>query len=230
MEKMETPVVPSDTGLNELVYDPAEDSFLLIDALEDDLPKTFANQGKSDVLFALEVGCGSGLISVAIAKSSNLLGVMPCVFAADINPNACQLTEKTGTTNKVESGSLHTLLLDGTRFQRNPFRIQFDLIVCNPPYVPILDGENNEDEQSGMLQLSWDGGADGNRFIIPFLSNVKQLLKPNGVLYMLLSSWNDPEMLANEVAQPVGLRGEQIIKRVAGRERLCVWKFCKSDV
>lgn len=227
---MDTPIIPSDSGLNDLVYDPAEDSFLLLDALEVDLPKSFKPNESNEILFALEVGCGSGIISVAVAKCESLLnGYIPCVFSADININACLLTKITGKANHVYDSSLHTILLDGTKCSKNPFRTQFDLIICNPPYVPILAGENNEDKQSGLLEKSWDGGTDGNEFIIPFLSNVSQLLTPKGVLYMLLSSWNNPEMLAQDVALPKGLHGVQIINRAAGRERLSVWKFQKID-
>lgn len=222
-------MVPSDTGLNDLVYEPAEDSFLLLDALEQDLRQSLKLSPSNEVLFTLEVGCGSGIVSVAVAKCENLLeGRTPCVFAADLNPNACHLTQKTATANQVHASLLHTLMLDGTRLKANPFRIEFDLILCNPPYVPVLAGENTEDEQSGVLQKSWDGGADGNEFIVPFLSTIGCLLKPKGILYLLLSSWNNPEMLVKDVALPNGLEGVQIIKRAAGRERLSVWKFQKK--
>ncbi|ODM94710.1 eRF1 methyltransferase catalytic subunit MTQ2 [Orchesella cincta] len=228
---METPVIPNVTGLNELVYEPAEDSFLLLDALEQDLVKSFEESGSDDVLNILEVGCGSGIVSTALAKSEKLLnGRLPCVFALDVNPNACLLTNKTGEANQVATSSLHTILLDGRFCSRNPFRFQFDLVICNPPYVPILAGENTEDENSGLLQQSWDGGPDGNTFIIPFLSNVRHLLNNNGSLYLLLSSWNNPEMLVQDVANPNGLTGVQVIKRTAGRERLSVWKFQKKGL
>lgn len=229
METMETPLVPFNTGLNDLVYEPAEDSFLLLDALEIDLRNIFQEEPSDDILFTLEVGCGSGLISTALAKCNVILnGRTPCVFAADINRRACLLTEKTGRTNNVCSNLLHTILLDGQLFKLNPFKIQFDLIVCNPPYVPIPFEENvKDDDPRNVLQKSWNGGPDGNRFIIPFLKNVGQLLKDGGTLYLLLSSWNKPEMLVESVALPNGLRGTEIIKRPAGRERLSVWKFNK---
>jgi len=228
---METPTIPSDTGLNELVYEPAEDSFLLLDALEQDLVKSFEGNRSEDVVNILEVGCGSGIISTAIAKSEKLLnGRLPCVFALDVNPNACLLTEKTGEANRVATSSLHTVLFDGRHCRRNPFRVQFDIVICNPPYVPILPGENLEDKNSGLLQQSWDGGPDGNRFIHPFLSNVLHLLNDDGILYLLLSTWNDPEMLVKDVAHPNGLSGVQIIKRTAGRECLSVWKFQKTGL
>lgn len=114
---------------------------------------------------------------------------------------------------------------DATTSAMKCFREPFDLIVCNPPYVPVQPGENPEDERAGVLEKSWTGGPDGNDFIIPFLSNVGQILKNNGVLYLLLSSWNNPEWLCEKVAKPNGLQGSLVLKRSAGRERLSVWKF-----
>lgn len=228
---MDTPIVPNIAGLTDLVYEPAEDSFLLLDALEKDLPAVIANNAFNDeIVYILEVGCGSGLVSTAIAKSEQFLGGrIPCVFAADINPYACVLTEKTGNANKVIGSNLHTVLIDGRFTFGNPFRMEFDLIVCNPPYVPIQSGENTEDEKSGILQKSWDGGSDGNEFIVPFLDNVTHLMKSDGNLYLLLSSWNNPGVLVENIARKKGLAGTQIMNRAAGRERLSVWKFQKTS-
>ncbi len=77
------------------------------------------------------------------------------------------------------------------------------------------------------MEKSWTGGLDGNEFITPFLSNVGKMLKPYGILYLLLSDWNNPEWLNTEIAKSNGLKGTLLIKRSAGRERLSVWKFEK---
>lgn len=226
---MDTPIVPRDTEFNNSVYEPAEDSFLLLDALEQDLTNFVSSRGieKEDVILALEVGCGSGIISTAVAKSNILAGRLSCVFATDVNPHACLLTQKTAKVNQINDHRVQTLLLDGAMSAWKCFRQPFDLILCNPPYVPVLPGENVEDELSGVLEKSWSGGPDGNEFIIPFLSNIGRILSENGVLYLLLSSWNNPEMLVNDIARPNGLQGTLVIKRAAGRERLSVWRFSR---
>jgi release factor glutamine methyltransferase len=231
---MDTPIIPSDTGFNDSVYEPAEDSFLLLDALEEDLIGRRLAESKDDddsLILALEVGCGSGIISTALAKAGPLQSKLPVVFATDINRNACLLTQKTAQANLNIEGSwtrVQTILVDGSRDVWKCFREPFDLIVCNPPYVPVIPGENKEDTEAGVLEKSWAGGPDGNEFILPFLSNIGSILSPSGVLYMLLSSWNNPEMLVESVAKPNGLQGSLVIKRAAGRERLSVWRFCKS--
>lgn len=76
------------------VYEPAEDSFLLLDALESDS----ANLINFKPRIVLEVGPGSGIIISAIA--SFLKNSVYCL-AADINPDACVVSKKTAELNDV---------------------------------------------------------------------------------------------------------------------------------
>jgi release factor glutamine methyltransferase len=59
---------------------------------------------------------------------------------------------------------------------------KFDLIICNPPYLP---NDNKEDEES---KLATTGGEDGDEFILKFLDNVKKHLNDEGVILLLVSS------------------------------------------
>ena len=71
----------------ENVYEPAEDSFILLDALEIEIKKI------QDLkpTFALEIGPGSGIISAAIANitvSERQLKKLCFVFSCDISINS----------------------------------------------------------------------------------------------------------------------------------------------
>lgn len=81
---METPILtPMD--MNSSVYEPAEDSFLLLDALELDLD-TFLTSRSQDPILVLEVGCGSGILSTSIAKVlKDKNSYAPCVFSIDVS-------------------------------------------------------------------------------------------------------------------------------------------------
>lgn len=90
----------------------------------------------------LELGCGSGLISIAAAKKG------ANVTATDINPVAVEFLEKNSRRNHVEMEIIKSdLFLDITK---QPF----DIIAINPPYYkkqPITPkdhawfcGENGE--------------------------------------------------------------------------------------
>jgi len=207
------------------VYEPAEDSFLLLDALEKDLPGQSFFQSDDNPPLVLEVCCGSGIVATALANFSPLAKIIPLVFTVDVNPDACFMTAKVAAHNcaqfKVESVvgngvSLSTL-----------FRTPFDIIVCNPPYVPVVEGEHDEDKLSGTLEKSWSGGVDGNSFITPFLESVASALSSSGVLYLLLSSWNRPEDLVKQMYKHCGLKGHRIIYRKTGPEHLTVWRFSR---
>src|SRR5690242_8183111 len=77
------------------VYEPAEDSFLFMDALKADLP--FLKKCLPKCPKSLEIGSGSGIITSYLA---NLVG--PGIYlASDINPRAAAVANMTFKRNKV---------------------------------------------------------------------------------------------------------------------------------
>jgi len=93
------------------VYPPSEDTFLLLDCLEDVIGR--------DVL---EMGCGAGLVACHLAKAGAI------VTAADVNPRAVECAR-----SNLERNSLPGAVIETDLFSRVEGR--FDLIVFNPPYV-----------------------------------------------------------------------------------------------
>ena len=148
------------------VYDPAEDSFLLAEYL-------LTLSGK--FVRALDVGCGCGLLTVLLAKIASE------VYAVDLNPMAVVNTVLNATLNDVYA-VVHPLTCDLT----SAFSVhtQFNLIVFNPPYLPVKD--------EGELELSWSGGLEGREVIDRFLEEVASYLAPGGMLLMVNSSLCKP--------------------------------------
>lgn len=165
---------------------------------------------------------GSGVISTGLVSTRYFRENVPLIFTIDINPSACLLTQKTAETNNC-NGKVENVLGDGLKACVT-FRSPFDLVICNPPYVPSPPQEF----ESVLLPASWDGGTDGNKFISPFLKELPNLLSKHGRAYLLLSSWNEPEELM-KLIYPWGLTGHLVLKRVAGRERLSVWMIRWTD-
>ena len=79
----------------EHVYEPAEDSYLMMDALNAERPFLLARFRHP---VCVEVGSGSGVLS---AYLSRLLGRRGVYWATDINPRAAAATRRTMTANKV---------------------------------------------------------------------------------------------------------------------------------
>jgi len=140
----------------EEVYPPREDSHLLLDCLE-------VKKGER----VLEMGCGSGIISLHCAKAGAL------VTAVDINPKAVSCTRMNAQRNRLEvEALLSDLFLD--------VQGSFDTLVFNPPYLPS--------EEKREIEASWAGGEDGVRVLERFLRGAPSHLNRGGKVVVLLSS------------------------------------------
>jgi len=94
------------------VYEPAEDSYLLIKALE--------VKGNEKIL---DMGTGCGIIAVHLAKKG-------CkVVAVDINEKAVENAKKNAKANGLKIDFRKSDLFEA-------INEKFDLIVFNPPYLP----------------------------------------------------------------------------------------------
>lgn len=86
---METPLWNTESTMH--VYEPSEDSFLLLDALEADLELIKSHRPS----IVLEIGSGSGIIITALMKA---LISAHCI-AVDISDKACLMTKETSVLN-----------------------------------------------------------------------------------------------------------------------------------
>ena len=193
----------------EHVYEPAEDSFLLLDALEKDL------ESLKDSVFCLEIGSGSGIISVALAS------VLPTsfVFACDLNPKACQATLKTAQVNNDQNRKIDVIHCDFVQgFPLDPHS-GFDLIVCNPPYVATEEKETKHND----IFASWAGGVQGRNLTDNLIDKLPTLLSDQGCAYIVLEQCNHPNEVKDKV-ESLQLKADFVLSRRAGREFLRILK------
>ena len=137
-----------------LVYEPAEDSFLF----ESVISKYSKNKS------VLDMCTGSGILAKKALESG-----AKSVSAVDINKEAIKEVKSKGI-NAIKSNL----------FQK--VKGKFNLILCNPPYLPKNE---REDKQSS---LATTGGKKGDELILKFLKQAKEHLEKNGIILLLVSS------------------------------------------
>lgn len=124
--------------------------------------REFELKGKS----ILELGAGSGMISLCLAKAGAK------VTASDINPSAIKAIQESCIENKV---ALNIIASD--LFNKIPLQ-HFDFILVNPPYYP--QNPSNKAEQAFFCGENFE-------YFQQFFSQVKPYLHPNTHLLMILS-------------------------------------------
>ena len=197
------------------VYEPAEDSFLLLDALQSELDYI---QTTLKPALCLELGSGSGVISTGL---SSVLGNSCFFLCCDINLDACRATAETKTRNNVAH---HIDVIQCDLLCGLDLRAKVDLVVCNPPYVATTDTEYQQSLGDKDVKAAWAGGEFGRGMTDVLIAALPDILTPNGAAYVVLEQCNQPEKVS-EFADGQGLNHSIVIKRRAGRELLSVMKL-----
>ncbi|KAF1799020.1 S-adenosyl-L-methionine-dependent methyltransferase [Mucor lusitanicus] len=197
----------------ERVYEPAEDTFLLLDALEED--EALIQQLKPRV--CLEIGSGSGCVTTLLAK---IVGNKNAVFfTTDINAFACETTRQTGLHNGItQIEPIRASLVDGIMPR---LKNRIDILCFNPPYVVTT----HEEVGSMGIEAAWAGGIDGREVIDQLLPLVKDILSPQGIFYLLLINENKPDQVVQLMKEAYGMNAGIIMERRAGREKQFIVKI-----
>lgn len=196
------------------VYEPAEDSFLLIDALEKDADRL----QRMSPCVCLEVGSGSGVVSAFLAS---VVGPSALYICTDVNPAAAQCTAETASCNRVSLQPLITDLADSLLPQLCG---KVDILLFNPPYVVTP----SEEVGSTGIEAAWAGGERGREVTDRFLPAVVQLLSDKGLFYLITIAENEPEEIIRLLGQS-GLKGESCLSTRARNERLSVLRFHRNQ-
>ncbi|KAM7375375.1 hypothetical protein PAMA_014463 [Pampus argenteus] len=196
------------------VYEPAEDSFLLIDALEKDAKRL----QQISPCVCLEVGSGSGVVSAFLAS---VVGSSALYLCTDVNPAAAQCTTTTASSNSV---SLQPVITDLVECLLPRLTGKVDVLLFNPPYVVTPTDEVG----STGIEAAWAGGKRGREVTDRFLPVVSKLLSNKGLFYLITIAENDPDEILQLLGKH-GLRGESCLSTRAGNERLSVLRFHRSQ-
>ncbi|MCP8304755.1 MAG: methyltransferase [archaeon] len=143
--------------MEEIPYKPAEDTFLLARAV-----------GRYSGKVVLEIGVGSGYITIELSKSKN-----PLVVGTDISARA--LREARINLKSLDYDNVELVHCDGA----SPFRKGcFDLIVFNPPYLPSEE----------IVDSTVDGGKEGIEVVERFIDHSLNVVSNSGSILFVLST------------------------------------------
>jgi release factor glutamine methyltransferase len=122
----------------------------------------------------LEIGAGSGAISVALARELPAASLV----ATDLSEKALAIARENASRHGVRE-RVH--FLQGDLFDPLEKGSVFELIITNPPYIayddfPSLPPEVRDFEP----RVALDGGKDGLTFFRKVLPRVREFLSPEG--------------------------------------------------
>jgi release factor glutamine methyltransferase len=173
------------------VYAPQEDSRFLIDVME--------KSGLARGCRVADLCTGSGVVAIAAREQG-----ASEVAAFDICPTAVRCARMNALSAGVDV-AVHR----GSWARAREFG-PYDLVVCNPPYVPHDPQVEPAVVPSDTSPVrAWDGGYDGRLVLDPLCAEVSELLSPGGTFLMVQSEFAVPRQTLAALAS-AGLDAEVI--------------------
>jgi release factor glutamine methyltransferase len=207
------------------VYEPSDDTYLLLDGMMIDLQKQLEDgEGEtSKTLIIMEIGTGSGVPITYLANQLQKNGYRYYAIATDINPKALRFAKKTATENGVvrQQHCFELIQCDLASPLVERLQNQVDILIYNPPYVPTPD----EEIVGNGIEVSWAGGDKGRRVIDRTVPQIVRLLSSTGTCYMITVDDNEPEDISDILKSEHGMTMVPLVRRRACNEYLTVQKI-----
>ena len=186
------------------VYEPAEDTFQLLEALKVKTDDTI-----------LEIGTGCGLVALDCARQG------AHVVCTDLNFYAVALTKRNIQWNKKKLTG-HIEVRHGDLFSVLQQNERFTMVIFNPPYLPTKSYERVGG--TGWFDLATDGGHDGLSITKRFLEELPKHIEKNGCAYLVFSSLSDQKKFA-AVLKKIRVHAEVVLSRRFDDETLDIYRL-----
>ncbi|KAE9969941.1 hypothetical protein BLS_001448 [Venturia inaequalis] len=247
---------PSTSHVNfDRVYEPAEDSYLLLDTLSSASETAFLTErfnATEPSPLVVEVGIGSGVVLAFVTANAKTLFARRDVLTlgTDLNSFACRAAKVTIENAAKAAGKISGTLSDTMNADLTaPIRANsVDVLIFNPPYVPTEELPDlaehdvyNEDvitpskafeRDSHMLALSYAGGKDGMETTDRLLEQLPEVLHTDrGIAYVLLCAQNRPVEVKERIRRWQGGWNAELVGssgRQAGWEKLQILRIWRG--
>ncbi|MGL4392015.1 MAG: peptide chain release factor N(5)-glutamine methyltransferase [Fusobacteriaceae bacterium] len=198
--------------VNEKVLIPRQDTEILVETCKH-LLNNKENININSSLNILDIGTGSGAIAVSLAKelkSCNILGI-------DISDDAINLAKKNAELNGVKNISF----MKSDLFFGLDKNKKFDLIVSNPPYIPLEEYEKLMPEvREHEPKIALTDGGDGYSFYEKISKEAGNFLNEGG--YLAFEVGYNQATKVGDLIEKNGLILSEIIKDYSGIERVVI--------
>lgn len=180
-------------------------------------PAQYGESGQTRCARVLEVGCGTGCISLSIASERS--GRAQCV-AIDIEPRAVNLSIRNRDALGISPADVDVRLGNlVSPLNRETEWGTFDVLVSNPPYIPSAVMESLPHEVADFEPaLALDGGADGLDIFRRLVNAAPHMLRPGGLLACEL--YEGHLDAAADLCRSAGMHDVRIVDDFTGRPRI----------
>lgn len=166
---------------------------------------------KNNLKSALDIGTGTGILACTIAKYT-----LSNATALDVSEKALKIAEENiknlGLSKKVK-------VLKSDLFENVDEK--FDLIVSNPPYIPLSEKATIQKEVTFDPELAlFTKDAKGLEFYEKIIKEAKNYLNKNGYLLFEMGIGQSKEI--KELLETNGYKNIEIIKDLAEIDRVAI--------
>ena len=194
-----------DFKVNEKVLIPRPDTEIILEQVL----KIYKNKDK---LNFLEVGVGSGCISISILKEKKSF----LATGVDLSQECIKIcgynAKKLGVDNRIK---LTKSDVDNLIFRK------YDLIISNPPYIKKLDlSKLDKEVKNYEPKLALDGGLKGLSVIRKVIKKSSELIKINGKL--ILEIGHDQREPVKKMLNENNFYINEILKDLAKNDRCII--------
>ena len=203
--------------LNEASLDPRPDSEIIIESILNHFTD------KLDNLRVLDLGSGSGCLGLSILNEyKNSKGIL-----VDASFDSLEIAKLNAVNynlfNRSKFINMNWFKKEWTKeLLKNIENKKFDIIISNPPYIPSNEINDLQIEVKKFEpRLALDGGKDGMDSYKSILPNIKDLLKPEGKIFLEIG--HNQQNLINKIAKKCELIFKDSNKDLSGIVRVLVY-------
>jgi len=190
---------------------PRPETELLVEVCLDIIKADLFPLGRWEKFKILDIGTGSGNIAVSLTNKRR-----DCkIVALDKSKEALALAKKNahkfGVRDRIDfvTGDVFTGLEGGCKF---------DIIVSNPPYVPVWEIPTLADSVKREPWMALDGGEDGLNFYKEIIGGAPGFLKKPG--YLIMEMGYNQSFYIKRLLEKAGFSDIEIFEDFSGIDRV----------